>query len=54
MLLSSSQKIIQNLGALAVAVREISTPKLKSNFAFFLTLSFSTTFVVRTPDIEKC
>ena len=50
MLLSSSQSITQNLDALAVVVREISTRQLRSNLAFILTLSISTPFVVQTPD----
>ena len=50
MLVSSSQSITQNLDALAVVVREISTRQLRSNLAFILTLSISTPFVVQTPD----
>ena len=39
--------------ALAVLILEILTRKLKSNLAFFLTMSISKAFAVQTPDLEK-
>ena len=53
MFLSLNQSTIQNLDALTVIVREISTHELRSNSAFFLTLSISILFVVQTPDFGK-
>ena len=48
MLLSLSQSTTLNLDALAVVVHEISTNKLRSNLAIFVTLSISTPFVFQT------
>ena len=53
MLLSLNKSTTQNLDALAVVVCEISTPKLRSNLAFILTLSISEQGVVQTPDFGK-
>ena len=53
MLLKSRRRITHDLEAVAVVVREISTGKLKSNLAFFLTSSISKAFLVQTPDFEK-
>ena len=39
--------------ALAVLILEILTRKLKSNLAFFLTMSISKAFAVQTPAFEK-
>ena len=39
--------------AVAVLILEILTLKLKSNLAFFLTLSISKAFAVETPDFDK-
>ena len=39
--------------AVAVLILEILTRKLKSNLAFFLTLSISKAFAFQTPDFDK-
>ena len=41
------------LEAIAAVVCEISTGKLKSNLAFFLTLSISEAFVVQTAHFDN-
>ena len=53
MLLSSSQSTTQNVDTLAVVVLEISTHELRSNLAFFLTLSISKQCVVQTQNFRK-
>ena len=53
MLLNSRRRITHDLEAAAVVVREISTGKLKSNLAFFLTLSISIPFLVQISNFEK-
>ena len=52
-LLNVSQRITQNLDALAVIICEISTQEPRSNLAFIMTLSISTTFAGQTPDFGK-
>ena len=39
--------------AVALLILEILTRKLKSNLAFFLTLSISKAFAFQTPDFDK-
>ena len=53
MLLNSRRRITHDSEAAAVVVREISTGKLKSNLAFFLTLSISIPFLVQISNFEK-
>ena len=53
MFLNSRRRITHDWEALAVVVCEISASKLKSNLAFFLPLSISKAFSVRTPVFEK-
>ena len=53
MLLNSRRRITHDSEAAAVVVREISTGKLKSNLAFFLTLSISIPFLVHISNFEK-
>ena len=53
MLLVLIQSTTKNLDAIAVVVREISTHELRSNLAFFLTLSISKQCVVQAPDFGR-
>ena len=39
--------------AVALLILDILTQKLKSNLAFFLTMSISKAFSVETPDFDK-
>ena len=47
------QSVLQNLDGLALVICEISTPELRSNSDFFLTLSISTPFLFQTPYFGK-
>ena len=53
MLLKSRGRLVPGLEAIAAVVCEISTGKLKSNLAFFLTLSISEAFVVQTAHFDN-
>ena len=52
-LLKYRRRITLDMKSVAVLILEILTRKLKSNLAFFLTLSISKAFAVQTPDFEK-
>ena len=52
-LLKYRRRITLDMKSVAVLILEILTHKLKSNLAFFLTLSISKAFAVETPDFDK-
>ena len=52
-LLKYRRRITLDMKSVAVLILEILTRELKSNLAFFLSLSFSKAFAVQTPDFEK-
>ena len=52
-LLKYRRRITLDMKSVAVLILEILTRKLKSNLAFFLTLSISKAFAVETPDFDK-
>ena len=52
-LLGSSQSSTQNLVALAVVIHEILIRELRSNLAFFLTVSISKPCVAQMSDFRK-
>ena len=53
MLLKSRRRIAHDVEAVPVVVLEISKGKLRSNLAFFLTLSISIPFLVQISNFEK-
>ena len=53
MLLNSRRRIAHDVEAVPVVVLEISKSKLRSNLAFFLTLSISIPFLVQISNFEK-
>ena len=53
MLLNSRRRIAHDVEAVPVVVLEISKGKLRSNLAFFLTLSISIPFLVQISNFEK-
>ena len=52
-LLKYRRRITLDMKSVAVLILEILTHKLKSNLAFFLTLSISKAFAVETPNFDK-
>ena len=52
-LLKYRRRITLDMKSVAVLILEILTRELKSNLAFFLSLSISKAFAVQTPDFEK-